>query len=207
MNWKELSDRGLVELCLQSMQHEAWAEFLGRFQPQIARVAAKTLRGRSMTPNRDLVDDLVQSVFVKLFDKDCRAMRFFQWQHENSFRGFLQVVTSRVVQDYLRALRPRGKEEALEDVSPEKLVTDRSVKDELKTQIDEIIACLQRLLGAERDCKRDTSIFLLYFWHGCSAREISQLYPLTVKSVENTLLRMVRIAKARCLKQRQGSPA
>jgi RNA polymerase sigma factor (sigma-70 family) len=198
MNWTALSDRELVENCLQSMGAEAWAEFLRRFQPLIARVITKTVR-RWTRPTGNLVDDLVQSTLRKICDNDCRAMRGFRWMHENSFRGFLKVVASNVVQDHFRKYPPSRVEEDLEEVGPEVFKTETTSSVETEALVHKLTSCLQKLLCAEADSKRDLAMFLLYYRYGLTAKEISGLYPLTVKAVENTLLRLVRIAKARCI--------
>lgn len=199
MNWQTLSDRELVELCLQDNQREAWTEFLRRFQPLMAAVVAKTIR-RWMPPNRSLVDDLVQSSLRKICDNNCRAMRSFRWLHENSFRGFLKVVSSNAVQDHFRKYPTTRIEGDLEEVGPEALRTEASTRSvETEALVHKLVTCLQRLLSSEADFNRDLAMFLLYYRYGLTAKEISRLYPLTLKAVENTLLRLVRIARTRCI--------
>ena len=199
MNWQALSDRELVESCLQDNQREAWTEFLRRFQPLMAAVVAKTIR-RWMPPNRSLVDDLVQSSLRKICDNNCRAMRSFRWLHENSFRGFLKVVSSNAVQDHFRKYPTSRVEGDFEEVGPEALRTEASTRSvETEALVHKLVACLQRLLSAEADFNRDLAMFLLYYRYGLTAKEISGLYPLTLKAVENTLLRLVRIARSRCI--------
>ena len=199
MNTQELSDRDVVESCLRSNTEETWTEFLRRFQPLLAAVTAKTIR-RWTRATPSLVDDLVQTSLRKLFDNNCRAMRGFRWLHDNSFRGFLKVVASNIVQDHFRKYPPTRVEEDLEQVSPDLLKTEASSQRvETEALVDRLVSCLQKLLIAEADLKRDLAMFLLYYRYGLTAKEISGLYHLTVKAVENTLLRLVRIAKARCL--------
>lgn len=199
MNLRSISDRELMELCLQGDQGEAWTEFLRRFQPLIAGVVSKTIR-RWMSPSRNLVDDLTQAVLRKLCDNHCRAMSTFRWVHENSFRGFLKVVSSNVVQDHFRKYPPSRVETDLEAVSPEALPSEASARQvETEALVQKLISCLQKLLNTEEDFNRSLAMFLLYYRYGLTAKEISRLYPLTIKAVENTLLRLVRIAKARCI--------
>jgi len=199
MNWAELSDRELVEECLRSMGTEAWREFLRRFQPLIARVVSRTLRSWTR-PAASLVDDLVQSSLQKIFDNDLRAMRNFRWQHENSFRGFLKVVASNVTLDHIRKNRWTHQEQDLEEVGPEALKTETFTKSvETEALVHKLTSCLQKLLSGEADFNRDLAMFLLYYRYGLTAKQISGLYSLTVKAVENTLLRLIRIAKARCI--------
>lgn len=199
MDWEKLSDRDLIEKCLQDPNGEAWREFMRRFQPLIAAVVSRTVRRWSM-PNRSLVDDLAQTTFRKLFENDSRALKTFRWMHENAFRGFLKVTASNVVQDYFRKYPPSRVEEDLEAVGPEPLrVGAFSDRVELKTLLDKLIRCLEKLLSSEPDATKQLAMFLLYYRQGLTANEISRLYQLTVKTVENTLLRLVRMAKARCI--------
>jgi RNA polymerase sigma factor (sigma-70 family) len=199
MNWQELSDRELVQLCLQDEQHEGWREFLRRFQPLIAAVVAKTVRRIKfgVLSDRSLVDDLVEETLLKLWNNQCRAMRTFQWLHEHSFRGFLKVTSSNVVKDHFRKNRPV--EEALEEDESNVPIVPPAPGVEKEALVEKLVACLQKLLSAETDRDRNLAIFLLYYRYGLTAKEISRLYPLTIKAVENTLLRLGRIAKTRCI--------
>lgn len=200
MNLPDASDRELVELCLQDGgQEQAWTEFLRRFQPVIARVVASAIR-RRIQPTRNLVDDLVQTTLRKLCDNNCRAMRIFRWQHENAFRGFLGVTSSNVVNDYFRKHPITRVEVDPDDVDPKVLeVKPFTHGVEMEVFVEKLIGCLQKLLHAEDDCKRSLAIFLLYYRQGLTAKQISRLYPLTIKAVENTLLRLVRLARGHCI--------
>jgi RNA polymerase sigma factor (sigma-70 family) len=199
MNLQELPDRELVESCLQNASGDGWAEFMRRFQPLVAAVVSRGIR-RWSVPNRTLVDDLVQSTLRKLCEGNCRAIRTFRWLHENSFRGFLKVVATNVVQDHFRKYPPTRVEEDLEDVGPEVArVETFANRVEHDTLVDRLIRCLEKLLTSEPDASKHVAMFLLYYRHGLTAKEISRLYQLTVKTVENTLLRLVRMAKARCI--------
>lgn len=170
-----------------------------RFQPLMAGVVSKTLRRWTM-PNRSLVDDLVQSGLRKLLEGNCRAIRNFKWQHENSFRGFLKVVASNIVQDHIRKHPPSRVTEPLEEVGPEVAKTEAASHSvEIEALVEKLVACLQKLLSAEENLRRDLAMFLLYYRYGLTAKEISGLYPLSIKAVENTLLRLVRIARTRCI--------
>jgi RNA polymerase sigma factor (sigma-70 family) len=199
MNWQELSDRELVEACLQQNADDAWREFFRRFQPLIAGVVSRTVR-RWTSPSRSLVDDLVQSTLRKLCESNCRAIRTFRWLHENSFRGFLKVVASNIVQDHFRKYPTSRVEEELGEAGAEAVHTEAFAgRVEHNTMVDKLIGCLEKLLVTEPDSKKHVAMFLLYYRHGLTAKEISRVYQQTVKNVENTLLRLVRIAKARCI--------
>ena len=127
MDCRGTPDRELVKLCLQKNE-EAWTELVRRFQPLIAGVISKTLR-RWSAPDRSVIDELVQDSFLKLCAENFKALRKFDWPHENALPGFLIGVASNVAQDYGRRehaiKRGSGKEEeSIEDVQPEVVTPD-----------------------------------------------------------------------------------
>ena len=87
MDPQKLSAQGLVQLCLDHNEKAAWEEFVRRYQPTIARVITRSIR-RWTTPSPALVDDLVHDTYVKLFTNNSRALREFDFQHENAIFGF-----------------------------------------------------------------------------------------------------------------------
>jgi len=52
---------------------------------------------------------------------------------------------------------------------------------------------------SESDSTRDIAIFLLFYGCKITAADLSRLYKLNVKKVENTLARLGRLARAHCL--------
>jgi RNA polymerase sigma factor (sigma-70 family) len=200
---KKLTALELLQLCLNSDDPDAWNEFVSRFQLIIARVVAKALR-RWTTPTPDLVEDLAQDTFVKLFANNCRALREFEFEHENSLFGFLKVVAVRVVHDYVRKewtdKRGRGfsvvsLDEAISvagGASPQR-VTER------RLLIRRINACLAKL-SHEPNYDRDRTIFWLFYLFGATAKEIAARpeIGLSIKGVESTLFRLIKFLR-QCL--------
>jgi RNA polymerase sigma-70 factor (ECF subfamily) len=200
---QELSAQELVQLCLDHNQKAAWEEFVRRYQPPIACAVRKSAR-HWVTPTPALVDDLVQDTYLKLFANDFRALREFDFQHENAVFGFLKTVASRVVIDHFRGewndKRGGGQETfSLDDVATfvpssrssaqkaDREITIHEVDDILKSQ------------ASEPNFVRDYCIFWLYYRHGFTAKAISELpgVGLMVKGVESTLLRLTRLVRSR----------
>lgn len=201
MDLHKLPAQELVRVCLASEDEEAWAEFVRRFQPLIAAVAFKTSR-RFQPPSPSLVDDLVHDTYVKLFEDDCKALRNFEFQHENALFGFLRVIASNVTQDYWRKKlsekRGSGKgEESLgenEEFFRKAKSPDRSESEVLRREIKQ---ALEKLFPGPGHA-RDRAIFEFYYEQGYTAREISELpmIKLTIKEVENVLLRIIRMIRS-----------
>lgn len=204
---QKLSVQELVQLCLASQDQAPWFEFVRRFRPLIFGVVVKSLR-RWTTPDRAMVDDLIQDTFFKLCANNFRALRNFEYEHENSLFGFLKTVASNVVQDHVRTTysqkRGSGREEEDLDSVSATVSSANSFADEAHRSIliSEIKNCLDEE-AEEPNYPRDSAIFWLYYRHGLTAKAISQIpaIGLTVKGVESTLLRLTRLVRAKLIEK------
>jgi RNA polymerase sigma-70 factor, ECF subfamily len=203
MHPQELSAQELVQLCHDYNQKAAWEEFVRRYQPTIARVVTRSIRHWTI-PSPSLVDDLVHDTYMKLMANGLRALREFDFEHENAVFGFLKTVASNVVTDHFRNLYSKKRGSGLEDLSleeasvfaPASQGSTRQVDREiLLHEIDEVL----KSQTSEPNFVRDYSIFWLYYQHGFTAKAISRLpgIRLTVKGVESTLLRLTRLVRSR----------
>jgi len=204
MDPRKLSVKELVSYCLDSQNQDGWNEFVRRFQPLIAGVVTKcVLRRGSHKPAP--VDDLAQESFLKLCANNYKALREFDFQHDNAFFGFLKVVAANVVEDHFRGStsQKRGsgrEEEDIEEVRTAAPVARNSLQPaELAILMGQIERCLAKL-ASEPNFTRDYTIFWLYYRQGLTAKAISNLpgITLSVKGVESTLLRLTRYVKV-CL--------
>src|SRR5882672_5572450 len=143
MDPRKLSAQELLQLCLDSQDVASWAEFVRRFQPLISGVVTKCIfhRGR---PNPSLIDDLVQDTYLKLCANDFKALRNFEFRHENAFFGFLKVVAARVAEDHFRKpTTPKPGQE--EDIDTAKIpaLSNRGIKPaERAVLLREVAECL-----------------------------------------------------------------
>jgi RNA polymerase sigma-70 factor (ECF subfamily) len=194
MQQEETPIRELLDLCLSSDDQELWQKFVRRTQPLIANVIINTLR-RWREPSPNLVDDLVQETFLKLFANERKALRGIRNAYENTIFGYLKVVASNVTCDHFRQPKNKVPEVELTDVvvppSPDGF--DRFQFVRLKEKIQD---CLDGHSSSET-YKRDQAIFWLYYEQGYTAKEISLLpnIELSIKGVESTLLRLTRLIK------------
>ena len=212
MDPRKLSVQELVSYCLDSQDEAAWTEFVRRFQPLIAGVVYRCV-SRRISPQPDLVDDLAQETFLKLCANNFKALRGFDFMHDNAFFGFLKVVAANVVEDYFRKKIAEkhggGREE--EDIDQVTLVVPfrpNSLRpEELAILMGQIDRCLANL-ASEANFARDHAIFWLYYRQGLTANAISQLpdISLSTKGVESTLLRLTRLVKA-CFTDSPPSPS
>jgi len=206
MNRQELSDRKLVELCLE-YDEDAVAELMRRYKRMIARTAAKTLSAANLPglrPTIPLLEDLSQDTWTRIMADDRRALRELEWLHEGALRGLLQKTATTATQDHIRKLlsnkRDITKEESLTDIGmflPER--GNPAANTEHKILLDELTKCLVNVIRAEADWVRDVAIFRLFFGYRITASDLARIYQMNLRKVENTLARLARLAKAHCL--------
>lgn len=199
MKPQELSDRKLVELCLEG-NGDAIAELLRRYKRMVARVVAKTLNAANLKPT-SMVEDLVQEAWARVMVDDMRPLRELEWLHDGALRGLLQIAAATATQDYIRKIfsekRDIRKEESLTAFVPAPGNIVANV--DYKILLDQLIKCLGALIRQETDCIRDLAIFRLFYCYRITAADLARVYRMNVRKVENTLARLVRLARAHCL--------
>jgi RNA polymerase sigma-70 factor (ECF subfamily) len=193
---RSISD--LLKACIDTGNEEAWADFIGQFQPVIAATVCRTLASAGVDP-AGKADDLVQEVYLRLCAKDCRALRTFQIHHEGSIYGFLKMVAYHAAQDFLRQRSlqevqfpdvPSG-----DDASPFDVNGD--AQQERAVLAREVEEALERVVSRET-AARDKLIFRLYFTQGFTAKAISAIAAigLSEKGVESTIVRLTKQIRA-----------
>src|SRR6516165_12572140 len=101
MDYASLSPEELVLTCQQTDDVAAWQEFVGRFHRLIATVALRVAR-RWGEFSPQVVDDLVQEVYLKICADRFRMLRSFKSHHPDAFYGYLKVVTANLVLDHFK---------------------------------------------------------------------------------------------------------
>jgi RNA polymerase sigma-70 factor, ECF subfamily len=196
VDYSAFSDERLVKACVGSDNEAAWAEFIRRYQPLIARVVLKTARHWE-EPQRFRIDDLVQDTYAKLCADECAILGRFQSRHEGSIYGLLGFVAASVVHDFYKSQRAIKRdsthtEELSEFEGMDPPATDGSVQSiERRLDLLKIDQTITRVCPP-KNRERNRMIFWLHHRNGMTAKEIAAIpgIGLDVKGVETTLLRM-----------------
>ncbi len=194
----------LVKACVGSNNEAAWAEFIRRFQPLIAKVVGRTARRYWPQAPRHLLDDLIQETYLKLCADDCRLLRQFQSRHRDSIYGFLKVVSASVVLDHFKSERARKRDTSQTEALSERASLDRpaagsgsllTMEEQVALrQIDEIVG--QLFTGTI--LVRNRAIFWLNHRDGMTAQAIASIpwIGLNTKGVETVLRRMTHMIQS-----------
>lgn len=149
-------------------------------------------------PDRELVRDLTQDVYLRILAEDCRVLRTLRSQDEPSIAALVQSIAYSVACDHFRrsAAKKRGGAQrpvSLDDAAaPE--VPDSGGEQVLRSIL---FAEIDKALGEVTDESRRTEqrhVFWLYFRHGFTSRDIAGLpfCDLSVKGVESLIFRLTK---------------
>ena len=204
MDPRKLTDEELVRLLLatrdEALREDLWVEFWHRFQPVIARTVRRRIVRYTQWVDHGWVDDLVQETFLKILKDDYKALRKFEFRHENALSCLLKVMAANVVEDNIRKKNSEKEGGGQQPEDIDNLLQPPSDRSSAVGSIfnglrmNEIENCLQRRKG-EPTFVRDHKIFWLYFRDGFTAIEISELPDIGfkgVKGVESALLRLCK---------------
>jgi RNA polymerase sigma-70 factor, ECF subfamily len=209
VDYTALSADELAITCFQSGDELAWAEFVRRFQPLIARVAVRVARqwGES---SPQLVDELVQNTYFKICADRKSLLQKFAPNHQDAIYGYIKVLTANLAHDHFKASRSQkrgGWAIASSIDGDDRTLNARCLKSaealiQRDILIQQVDACLQVVSTGE--CSgRDRKIFWLYYRVGLAASAIAALptVGLSTKGVESIILRLTRL-----IRERLGDP-
>lgn len=199
-----LSSEDLIKVCVGSDDESAWAEFIRRFQPLIAKVIGRTARRQCPHIPPHHLDDLVQETYLKLCADNRRLLHQFQSRHRDSIYGFIKVVAASVVLDHFKSERAQKRDTGHTEALAEQIAADRpatsngsrlSIDDEVALrQIDDIVGTLY--IG--KVLVRNRAVFWMHHREGMTAQAIASIpwIELNTKGVETLLRRMTHMIQS-----------
>ena len=204
MDLSTLPGNDLARLCCDAGNLAAWNEFVDRYQKPIAlAVRRKAHKFGVLTP--EVVDDLVQDIFLRLCADNCAILKKFVPKDPDSIVGYLVVVARNVAHDHFRATLAQRAGGDIRHIDPDDGGLDfiaasddpnKSVERHLRMR--EIDSALRSLMP-DPVTERDYTIFHMYFQQGFTAREIGGIrsFSLTIKGVEASIHRSVKLLRER----------
>ena len=178
--YSSLSLKDVVCLCADSCNEAAWEEFVFRVGKPIGLTIMRAA-SQLGEPSRALVEDLIQTTYLKLWEGGRRLLRDFALQQPEAILGYLKKVATNAAHDHFRHFKSQssgGNEPhvSTSDFDPEAGAAADGGEDKIAFGIwlDEIDEHLTRC-SAGPDQERDRTIFWLYFRQGMSTKEIASL--------------------------------
>ena len=193
----------------------AWQEFVRRYDHTIRLSVVKTFHRKAREESdrkpqfpEDLVEDLVQAVYVRLVEDHNRAIERFEGEYANSIFQYLSMISINVVRDYFREMRAQKRpkvsyslDELLETSGDSALFEEahsrldgRSMRYAKESfTIEELEQALNKAVSG-KNRKRDMLIFKLRYNEGLTLEEITKAMGLNISaiSVGSILNRIIR---------------
>ena len=186
-------EQELLQRCLDG-DSSAWEEFLGRYRPLLERTVRYTfLRCVYRIPHAD-VENVVQDLLARLYEKDCRRLRTYQGRCP--FPAWLKSLAVRITLNTIRDEKLRGRFGGgeLEDLG---LQAAPDAAEERAPEEREEIRRLDALLDSLGPLQK--TVLKMFYYDGLSYRQISASLKIPVQ----TLGSMITRARAR-LKELMG---
>jgi RNA polymerase sigma factor (sigma-70 family) len=199
----KISNVRLVKRCAENPNDEqAWTTFVARFGEHIKRMILREGKRKNIRGFEESFKDLVSEVYLKLVKDDCRALKVFHGNSENSIYTYLAVIARNVVKgEHTRESaqrRPRivksidePASQSLEDgeiTIADRLASDDSADAELNEGLrhQQIDRMLDEVLKG-RNKERDKLIFKLAVLDEFTAEQIAASCGegISVKRIEN----------------------
>ena len=207
----------LLKKCSERPPDEgAWEEFLRRYHATIKSFVIRTYHKKAwIDPDRklqfpdDMIEDLVQGVYIKLVEDQNSALERFEGEHENSIFKYLGMISMNVVRDHFREVTAQKRPKVT--VSLDQLLSrgDASfpaADTNITFAEDEIEQVLLKVVKG-RNRERDILIFKLRFYEELTLNEIAEtqglkLSPVSIGSILNRIVLKMKpiLARSRGIK-------
>jgi RNA polymerase sigma factor (sigma-70 family) len=216
---REWTVADLLERCSRRPPDEAaWQEFVRRYHVTIRTNVIKTFhrKAREEADRKpqfpdDLIEDLVQAVYVRLIEDRNRALNRFEGEHDNSIYQYLAMISINVVRDYFREMKAQKRpkvsfslDEMLETTGDAALVDETAGGLDGKSAagpgvmftMDEVEHALRRSVSG-KNRERDVLIFKLRYYEGLTLEEITKalhldISAISVGSILNRIIKKLR---------------
>jgi len=193
-----LSGPSLFRQCADSPDNgDYWREFVRRYTPLLASNVARAWRRcrQGNWPPPELVEDLLQDVYLAIVKNDFALLQHFRGTTEEEANAYLARTA---INETINFLRAKGRlRRKVEEISLEAWIEDEGGEGRLPLDFNkrrhsltekELIEILEHCFAGDNG-NRDVLIFLLHFRDGYSTSEIAEMgfSTLKVSSLNNLL--------------------
>jgi RNA polymerase sigma factor (sigma-70 family) len=167
-----LEDKELLAGCISGDGH-AQEEFVKRFSDLVYKCVQYSLKVRNVFYNQDDVEDLHNTVFVKVLEKKCKKLRQFKGKNGCSLASWIRLITVRIVLDYLRKSNTDAITKKERTLSLDAMVSLKGETPEPWTLIDKMEQAQLIRQGLEELLPRDRLFLKLHFLEGLPIGEVA----------------------------------
>ena len=181
MNRSFQEDRELLSRCLAG-NRMASETLVRRFSDLVYRSVQYTLMTRHVSFNRHDLEDLHNTVFLRLFEQGCRKLRQYEGKNGCALASWIRMIAVRTVLDHLRKKGVDAIGRQKKRIPLEELPELRSDEVESRTQIEKVEQGRLLQEAIQRLLPRDRMFMKLHFNHGLSVAEVAETMGLSISN-------------------------
>lgn len=196
MNRSFEENRQLLSQCL-SGDRKASEALVRRFSDLVYRSVQYTLMAKQVSFNRHDLEDLHNTIFLRLFEQGCKKLGQYQGKNGCSLASWIRMIAARTVLDHLRKKGVDAMAWQKKRIPLEKLQELKSDEFEIEAQIDKVEQ--ERLLQVEMERlpPRDKMFIKLHFDQGLSVAEVAETMHLSIRNAYTIKHRAIQRLKSR----------
>lgn len=188
-------DRRWLKKCIAG-DRRACERFVKEFSNLVYRCVRHTLRIKNVPFNQDDVEDLHNTVFLILFEDQCKKLRQFKGKNGCGLSTWIRIIAVRIVLNQIRkkgldSLTGLRKQISLEDI-PELSLADSALLTELE-RADKLQSLKD---GVKKLPARDRLFFLLHYENGYTIKEVAKTMKLSLNNAYTIKHRAIQKLKS-----------
>jgi RNA polymerase sigma-70 factor (ECF subfamily) len=200
---ESIADQEILKQCIADNK-KAREEFVKRFSDPVYKWIQYTLKARNISFGQQDLEDLHNTVFMKLFERRCKKLRQYKGKNGCSVFSWIRLITVRIVIDHLRALRRdvlarRETIYVLENI-PDLMRSELEplALMEMSEQIDLLKQGLRSLMP------RDRLFLKMHCLHGFSIQKVADILGISENNAYSVKHRAIRRLKTQIAKSARG---
>lgn len=195
MNRSFEEDRQLLSKCLAGSR-SASENLVRRFSNLVYQSIQYTLISKHVSYNKHDLEDLHNTVFLRLFDRKCKRLRQYQGKRGCSVTTWIRMIAVRTVLDHL-------KQKGVDAIASKKDRVPLEKLPELKAGADDVLAEMEKLdrkqllqAAIKKLPPRDRLFVRLHFNQGLSMSEVAEIMQLSLGNIYTVKYRVIQKIKS-----------
>jgi RNA polymerase sigma factor (sigma-70 family) len=189
----EDADQELLAGCFKG-EVNAQEAFVLRFSNLVYTTIQQAFKAKQVPFNRQDLEDLHNSIFVRLLERHCRRLRQYKGKNGCSLPSWVRMISVRTVIDHLRcrsdALSRSSKLDAIEDI--EALVDERTEQWQFLDRTEKMHLIEK---GMKSLLPRDQLFIRLHCLKGLSMKEVAEVLKISENNAYSIKHRAMRRLK------------
>jgi RNA polymerase sigma factor (sigma-70 family) len=188
-------DRRLLEQCI-SGDRGAGEAFVRKFSDLVYRSIQYTLTVKHIRFSHNDLEDLHNTVFLKLFEDNCKKLRQYRGKNGCSLANWIRIVTTRIVLNHIRkkgvdSIAWQTKRFSLDELPELKGADDGPWAQMEKTERERLIKT-----GIKELPPRDRLFLVLHFEKGLTIKEVAKTMQLSIDNAHTIKHRAIQKLKS-----------